>query len=153
MAKTAAEVRKQELEQEGAKQLISQAVKALGLTGCRFKIIESDGVEHGDLEVVKADPSVRTKKYNFQRDTGYIESVQRIADGQAITGMAVVPADHINNQEYIDNLFSVVKQKCQQLLGRDCFSAVVQRSHVDGRLMEVWVEFKRVLKEPVGAAS
>ncbi len=58
-----------------------RGIAMIDAAGCRYKIIAPDGREYGDLAVVA--PKKFTRKNNFAKSTGYINSLKDMKIGDA----------------------------------------------------------------------
>jgi len=68
----------------------SRAVRMLVAAGCKFKVIEADGTEHGELAVMP-EPKPRTRQPGKYPHGTYLAYFKPIVDSIKPDGASVVP--------------------------------------------------------------
>lgn len=67
------------------KDIITKYVRHLTNLKCKFKIIEEDGTEHGELEVVVHKPNIRARRTNVIGNVDYKTPLLAMKPGDIIS--------------------------------------------------------------------
>ncbi len=107
---------------------VQQAIKALSAAGLRFKVIDEDGTEHGNLPVLVEQPKVQRPKRIVRRNvfarSGYIGTLGKMAVGDV---ESIAPPSGAT----ADEMRGAVSGTCTRLFGRGNYATSINDGHVE----------------------